>query len=49
MFSFIKKNMELQMQKYITTISLNIPDVEVLKHYCNSNKVCSFVAVHCNV
>jgi len=36
------------MQKYITTISLNTPGVEVLKYYCKSKEVCAFVGLHCN-
>jgi hypothetical protein len=42
------KKMDLQMQKYITTISLKSPGVGVFKYYCNSNEVCAFVGLYCN-
>jgi len=48
MFSYSKKKMELQMVKTVNTISLKTPGVWVLKHYCNSKKVCEFVGLGCN-
>jgi len=50
-FSFIKKeekNIDLQMEKYISAISVKPPGVEVLKPYCYSKEVCVFVGLHSN-
>ena len=47
-FSCSENKMDFQMQKYITTISLKTPDVEVFKRYCFSKEVCAFVGLHCN-
>ena len=48
LFSCSNKNMDLQMHKYITAISLNTPCVEVLKHHCYSKEFCAFVGLYCN-
>jgi hypothetical protein len=52
-FSCCNRNMELQMHKCVTAISLKTPGVEVLKHYYYYyyyyyKKLCVFVGLYCN-